>query len=515
MGNILARHGAGTFLLKKSNTSTWTLSGSNSYAGGTSVAGGVLNITNTAALGAAGSTITFNSTTGGTLALLMNSPLANNNYNVAETTSNSVGTILMDTLTSAQVRSRKRWARSTAARAAARIICMLVRAPTPRANDTGLYRNQQLWSNERLHVDGYLPLSSRCHIGQHDAHSGIRRSVRTETLYLDGTSANNAITGGISNNNSSGTLAIGAVTKQGTSIWTLSGTNTYTGGTTISGGTLVVTNPQGLGMSTGSSAITFGGGVLSLLSSNGNTTTTFGPNNGTTGYNIALNTAGPLTFNVDQLGSGTNGTIALGNVTDSANNSTTFDIIGGHGFSLSLGTLTTGSDRQYTFVPTTASVTLAAAVGKAGTGPSNLILDGTCTGNAVLGNITQSSTFEVTKQNTSTWTLSGSNTYTGGTTISAGVLEFGPSYAMPPSGTVSVSGGATLAVRVGGSDEFTNATSGSGSVGGLLTGIGGQGGAGDLEFQALSWALTRPTPAAGSPTQGSSPIRARAPSRSA
>jgi autotransporter-associated beta strand protein len=72
-------------------------------------------------------------------------------------------------------------------------------------------------------------------------------------------------------------------------------------------------------------------------------------------------------------------------------------------------------------------------------------------------------------------TISGSSNYSGGTQINAGTLQFAKTSDMPSSGTVTVAGGATLAVNAGGVDEFTNATSGSGSIGGLLAGIGGQG----------------------------------------
>jgi fibronectin-binding autotransporter adhesin len=73
--------------------------------------------------------------------------------------------------------------------------------------------------------------------------------------------------------------------------------------------------------------------------------------------------------------------------------------------------------------------------------------------------------------------LTGSNSYTGGTTIAAGMLQFGTIASMPASGTVATSANTTLAVNVGGVGEFTNATTGAGSIGGLLAGTGGQGAA--------------------------------------
>ncbi|HEY8993093.1 MAG TPA: autotransporter-associated beta strand repeat-containing protein [Lacunisphaera sp.] len=71
--------------------------------------------------------------------------------------------------------------------------------------------------------------------------------------------------------------------------------------------------------------------------------------------------------------------------------------------------------------------------------------------------------------------LTGSNSYTGGTTIAAGMLQFGTIASMPASGTVATSANTTLGVNVGGAGEFSTATSGAGSIGGLLAGTGGQG----------------------------------------
>lgn len=72
--------------------------------------------------------------------------------------------------------------------------------------------------------------------------------------------------------------------------------------------------------------------------------------------------------------------------------------------------------------------------------------------------------------------LSEANTYDGGTTISNGTVQFTQTTAMPATGDVTVQTGATLAVNVGGTGEWTTGTSGNGTVGGLLAGLGGQSG---------------------------------------
>jgi fibronectin-binding autotransporter adhesin len=81
------------------------------------------------------------------------------------------------------------------------------------------------------------------------------------------------------------------------------------------------------------------------------------------------------------------------------------------------------------------------------------------------------------KTSAGTAVLTGSNSYTGGTSIAAGMLQFGTIASMPASGTVATGANTTLAVNVGGVGEFTNATTGAGSIGGLLAGTGGQGAA--------------------------------------
>jgi autotransporter-associated beta strand protein len=108
-----------------------------------------------------------------------------------------------------------------------------------------------------------------------------------------------------------------------------------------------------------------------------------------------------------------------------------------------------------------------------------LTFGGINTGNntvaGIIINNNASAAIAVAKADAGTWILSGANLYTGGTTISGGTLQFAKINAMPATGTVTVGSGTTLAVNAGGTGEFTSATSGNGSIGGLLSGVGGQG----------------------------------------
>lgn len=87
--------------------------------------------------------------------------------------------------------------------------------------------------------------------------------------------------------------------------------------------------------------------------------------------------------------------------------------------------------------------------------------------------LTSSSGF--TKTGTGLMVVSGTNSYTGGTTISEGSLKFATTASMPSSGAIAVSSGASLIVDVGGAGEFSTATSGAGSFGGILAGVGAGG----------------------------------------
>ncbi|WP_200755222.1 autotransporter-associated beta strand repeat-containing protein, partial [Salmonella enterica] len=141
-------------------------------------------------------------------------------------------------------------------------------------------------------------------------------------------------TGGDFDNAISGS---GQVVKSGDKTLTLSGINSYTGGTTISGGTLVASNVDALGsgdvtdnatleLNTGGDFDNAIGGTGSVVKSGDKTLTLSGANSYTGGTTISGGTL--VASNVEALGSGDvtdNATLELNTGGDFANN------IGGSG----------------------------------------------------------------------------------------------------------------------------------------------------------------------------------------
>lgn len=216
-------------------------------------------------------------------------------------------------------------------------------------------------------------------------------ATRTFTVEDDGTSAVDLSLGGVLSGTSIG------ITKQGAGTLLLSGPNTYSGATLINVGTLRLGNAAALGTSSATTVVD--GATLDL--------------NGTT-----LSTARPLTLN----GTGITESGALMN---------------------SLGTGATYSG-IITFNAT------ASIVGGSGTitisgipvsGTTGIILGGSAGGafsTAIAGART------LTKEGSGTWLLSGTNTYSGATSITEGTLKLNSTTALGTSSLTTVSDGATL-----------------------------------------------------------------------
>ncbi|EEG5780264.1 autotransporter outer membrane beta-barrel domain-containing protein [Salmonella enterica subsp. enterica] len=271
-------------------------------------------------------------------------------------------------------------------------------------------------------------------------------------------------TGGTFDNAISGS---GQVVKSGDETLTLSGTNSYTGGTTISGGTLVATNVEALGsgdvtddatleLNTGGTFSNTIRGSGQVVKSGDDVLTLSGTNSYSGGTLISDGTL--VASNVEALGTG--------DVTDDAvlelNTGGDFDnAISGSGQVVKSGdeTLTLSGSNTYTGGTTISGGTLVASnVEALGTGDvtDNAVLELNTGGdfdNAISGS------GQVVKSGDETLTLSGSNTYTGGTLISDGTLVASNVEAL---GTGDVTNNATLELNTGGT--FDNAISGSGQV---------------------------------------------------
>lgn len=83
--------------------------------------------------------------------------------------------------------------------------------------------------------------------------------VCTITWEIGNRNANSTFNGMITNTQYSGAGAVAAIKKMGTGIWTLTNANTYTGGTTINEGTIMVNNTTGSGLGTGAVTVNSGG----------------------------------------------------------------------------------------------------------------------------------------------------------------------------------------------------------------------------------------------------------------
>ncbi|HEC5272742.1 TPA: autotransporter outer membrane beta-barrel domain-containing protein [Salmonella enterica] len=221
-----------------------------------------------------------------------------------------------------------------------------------------------------------------------------------------------------------------SLTKTGAGTLILNAENTYTGGTTISDGTLIANNVEALGtgnvtdnatleLNTGGDFTNNISGSGQVVKSGDKTLTLSGINSYTGGTTISGGTL--VASNVDALGSG--------DVTDNAalemNTGGDFDnVISGSGQVVKSGdkTLTLSGTNTYRGGTTISGGTLVATnVEALGSGDvtDNATLE-LNTGGDFDNNI--GGTGSVVKSGDKTLTLSGSNTYTGGTLISGGTL---------------------------------------------------------------------------------------------
>ncbi|RJJ65541.1 fibronectin-binding autotransporter adhesin ShdA [Salmonella enterica] len=264
----------------------------------------------------------------------------------------------------------------------------------------------------------------------------------------------------------------GSLVKTGTGELTLSGDNSYSGTTTITGGTLTADHADSLGTGTiaNSGVLQVGEGELentlsgsgSLVKTGTGELTLSGDNTYSGGTTI---TGGTLTADhADSLGSGdidNNGVLQVGE-------GELKNTLSGTGSLVKIGTgeLTLSGDNDYSGGTTIDDgVLIADNADSLGTGTiaNNGVLQ---VGEGELKN-TLSGTGSLVKIGTGELTLSGDNTYSGGTTIDDGVLIAANVNALS-GGDVDNSG--TLMLDANGAFELANVTTHSGATTALAAG---------------------------------------------
>ncbi|MEI6713394.1 MAG: autotransporter-associated beta strand repeat-containing protein, partial [Verrucomicrobiota bacterium] len=444
-GNIYANNTGG---LTKLGAGVLTLSGSNGFTGVTTISAGTLSLASNNAV-AGGGSVRFG---GGTLQFT-----AGNTNDYAARITNSVGSVAVDT--NAQG--------------------VMFAGNLDVTNSGGLTKlgAGTLTLSGSNGFTGITTLSAGTLVlGNSNALAGggsLTFSGGTLQLGTSGATFTNAITSSgvsvilVDSNTNSGTLSgniyannTGGLTKLGAGVITLSGSNGYTGVTNINAGTLSLASNNALA---GGGSVRFGGGTLQFTAGNTN------------------DYAARITNSVGSVAVDTNaqGVMFVGNldVTNSGGltklGAGTLTLSGSNGFTgittVSAGTLLLGNSNALagggslrfgggTLQLGTSGATFTNAI--TSSGASMILLDSNTNSGTLSGNIYANNTAGLTKLGGGMVTLSGSNGFTGVTTVSAGTLVLGSSNALAGGGSLTFGGG-ILQLGTSGA-TFTNAITSSG-----------------------------------------------------
>lgn len=276
----------------------------------------------------------------------------------------------------------------------------------------------------------------------------------------------------------------GNLTKSGQSILSLAGSNTYTGETYVTAGTVIAGNATAFGTTAGATTVSSGaavritsgltiaenftvGGIgnqvggldYGVLHLTGGNSTLSGSVTLTGVSYISAVSGSNLTLSGALNGSSTLNKVDSGTLTLAGTNDATFS----GGISVSTGTLSIASDSQLssgalTLGGGTLLITGATTIDNsiAVTGNSTI----STTANATLSGVI-SGTSALTKTGASTLTLSGTNTHSGDISVSAGGLTLSGGSAVGNGSAVTLSSGTTLTIATA---ETIGALAGSGSV---------------------------------------------------
>ena len=409
----VSQDGTGTLDLIKIGTGTLTLTGVNTYTGGTTIAAGTLQIGSGGASGGIAGNVIDN----GSLAFNRSGSvtLVGNVSGTGTLSEIGTGTLVLsgaDTYTGATT----------------------VTAGTLQAGSaTGFSSSSAFTVNSSvLDLGGFSNTVASLAGGVSGSVTNSGASPATLTVGGNGTST--LFSGTFTNG--TGTLGL---TKTGAGIFTLSGNNTYTGATTVSVGTLQVGSTTGF---SSGSAFTVNS-VLDLAGFSNTVASLAGSGIVTnSGASAATLTVGDNGTNTVFSGTLTNGTGTLGLTKNGVG---IFTLSGNNTYTgattVSAGTLQVGSTTGFSsgsaftvnsvldlagFSNTVASLAGSGSVTNSGASPATLTAGGDGSSTAFSGTLANGTgSLGLTKIGAGTMTLTGGNTYTAGTTITAGVLQIG------------------------------------------------------------------------------------------
>jgi fibronectin-binding autotransporter adhesin len=337
-----------------------------------------------------------------------------------------------------------------------------------------------VFTNTIFNADGADPLGT-----------GNANTAAARTLTLGGSSTlSNEITGRILDNSTATGGTIGVI-KNGAGRWVLSGSNSYTGGTTVSAGTLVLGHASALS----SGAVTVNGGTLDLngLSVTANQLGGSGGAIALGGGALRVNNTSTTTNASAITGSGSLTKAGVGILVLAGNSTYTGDTFLEAG-NIQLGladALSTGSVLRFSanannrrlqmqgFNQTLGGVDSTAATGgtliveaaadNVSNAPATLTLNVAAGQSHNFSGIVRNASGTATnsaltliKDGAGTQVLSGAGvTYSGNTTINAGVLEFAGANSVANNSAITLGGGT---VRFSGGGTRGNTISGSGNL---------------------------------------------------
>ena len=318
-----------------------------------------------------------------------------------------------------------------------------------------------------LGTTGTTGLSGLANAATFNFNGGTLQSSTATTNFLGGFTTANVGTGGARINAANdvtitqgllGGAGDGGLTKSGAGALTLTGTSTFTGNIAVNAGYLNIGSNGRLGTSgTYGGTITLGSGGTTRFNWQSDANQTFNGSIVSSGSNTDSIF---FLFNSAPTGSGTV-TLAAANpdftsrlIVGQSTASNVSTLLLSHSNAIQMARLETRSNNKLAFAPGIGTFNVGSLTSNVvANGTGNFVLNDTA-GNAITLSVGQNNVSEaafaslmsglggLTKVGTGTLILSGSNTYTGGTTISAGQLTLsGAADRLSTSGAITITGG--------------------------------------------------------------------------